>query len=278
MALTQTTGRDVLRGDRLRVVVWNMAQKPQGWAALDRLEPDICLLNEAVVPEGRTGVWNAAGTIGRDGKKRPWTAAVVSRFPISQITDARARWRQKERNVPFECSRPGSWVAAKVETPIGQVTAVALYGLLDEFSDASVHRSLSELSPIFTDGRYRGQVILGGDLNTGTQWRAAEADFNARDRGVLQRIEDHGLVDCLRAARAPGRLEGCPCTAGDACEHVRTRWHAPRPDVPYQTDYLFASSKTRLALISCEPLYSEDWRRLSDHAPVVADFRILLGL
>jgi hypothetical protein len=27
-------------------------------------------------------------------------------------------------------------------------------GLLDEFSDASVHRSLSELSPVFDDPRY----------------------------------------------------------------------------------------------------------------------------
>lgn len=146
-----------------------MAHKLQAWAALDRLDADICLLNEAVIPEGRTGVWSRAGTVGRDGKSRPWTAAVISRFPTVEITDARPRWRQSERRVPFECSRPGSWVAASVETPFGAVTAVALYGLLDEFSDASVHRSLSELSPIFHDARYNGRVVLGGDLNTGTQ-------------------------------------------------------------------------------------------------------------
>ena len=63
--------------------------------------------------------------------------------------------------MPFECSRPGSWVAASVGTPFGAVTAVALYGLLDEFSDASVHRSLSELSPIFHDARYNGRVVRG---------------------------------------------------------------------------------------------------------------------
>ncbi|MDQ3401441.1 MAG: hypothetical protein M3470_10605 [Chloroflexota bacterium] len=48
-----------------------------------------------------------------------------------------------------------------METPFGAVTAVALYGLLDEFSDASVHRSLSELSPIFHDARYNGRVVRG---------------------------------------------------------------------------------------------------------------------
>ncbi len=41
--------------DRLRVVVWNIAAKARAWPALDRLKPDICLLNEAVVPVGRHG-------------------------------------------------------------------------------------------------------------------------------------------------------------------------------------------------------------------------------
>ncbi len=38
--------------------------------------------------------------------------------------------------------------------PHGYITAISLYGLLDEFSDASVHRSLSEVSPVFDDDRY----------------------------------------------------------------------------------------------------------------------------
>jgi hypothetical protein len=54
----------------------------------------------------------------------------------------------------------------------GDVTAISLYGLLDELSDASVHRSLSEVSPIFDDDRYNRLVLLGGDLNTWTGWNA----------------------------------------------------------------------------------------------------------
>ena len=39
-------------------------------------------------------------------------------------------------------------MAAEVDVAAGEtVTAVALYGLLDELSDSSVHRSLSEISP-----------------------------------------------------------------------------------------------------------------------------------
>jgi hypothetical protein len=41
-----------------------------------------------------------------------------------------------------------------VALPSGErMTAISLYGLLDERSDASVHRSLSELTPLLEDGR-----------------------------------------------------------------------------------------------------------------------------
>jgi endonuclease/exonuclease/phosphatase family metal-dependent hydrolase len=89
---------------------------------------------------------------------------------------------------------------------------------------------------------------------------------------VLDRIDALGLVDCIRAKRAPGRLVGCQCIEGDACAHVRTRWDPKRPDVPYQTDYLFASPTLASALVSCEVLATEEWFAISDHAPVVADF------
>jgi hypothetical protein len=257
----------------LRVVVWNVAGKERAWTALDRLQPDICLLNEAVVPAGRHGAWSASGTIGRDGKRRPWTAAVITKKPSRPITDARPQWRQSRREVPFECSRPGSWAAASVRSPLGQISAVSLYGLLDEFSDASVHRSLSEVSPIIDDPRYANIVVLGGDLNTGAQWPQAEQRFNDRDRNVLDRIAAFGLIDCIRAKRSAGRLIGCPCADGDRCAHVRTRRDGRRPDVPYQTDYLFASPKLVADLISCEVIATDEWFAISDHAPIVADFR-----
>lgn len=75
----------------LRVVVWNVARKERAWAALDRLQPDICLLNEAVVPAERNGARSASGTIGRDGKHRRWTAAVITKEPSRSITDAAVR-------------------------------------------------------------------------------------------------------------------------------------------------------------------------------------------
>ena len=264
--------RDRDHPPRLRVVVWNIARNPAAWLALDRLEPDISLLNEAVVPADRLGVWSETGTHGRDGKRRAWSAAIITRHPFVAIADAQPQWRHNRRDVPFTCSRPGSWVAARIETPVGPVTAVSLYGLMDELSDSSVHRSLSECSPVFDDPRYGDFVVLGGDLNTGTQWPQSESQFNARDRGVLHRIATYGLTDCVSAMRAPGRLQGCQCTEGEGCTHVRTRRDPRHPHVPYQTDYCFATTGARLRLVSCEVLASDEWFALSDHAPIVADF------
>ena len=258
---------------RLRVVAWNMARKPAAWAALDRLEPDICLLNEAVVPAGRSGVWSSNGTFGRDPKRRPWTAAVISKLSCEPITDAQPAFWGSTRKVPFECSRPGSWEAASVTLPQEKaVTAVAVYGLMDELSDASVHRSLSELSPVLDDSRYKQLVVIGGDLNTGTQWSQPCQQWQARDQNVLDRFAALGLVDCLRAKRPPGRLCGCGCLAGEACEHVWTHRTARHPDSPGQTDYLFASTKMAERLASCEALATDEWFAISDHAPIVADF------
>jgi endonuclease/exonuclease/phosphatase family metal-dependent hydrolase len=257
----------------LRVVVWNIAQKPRALKALDEsLSPDIALLNEATVPSERPGTWSREGTLGRDGKRRPWSAAVLTSHLHSEIRDACPRFRQNMRSVPFMCSRPGVWVAATVEPPgWPRITAVALYGLLDELSDASVHRSLSELSPLLDDPRYSEHVLIGGDLNTGTQWPRGDR-WMERDRNLLERFRVLGLVDCLAAKRKPGRLDGCTCQFGDDCNHTRTRRDPRHLSIPYQTDYLFASKALADRLASCESLATDEWFALSDHAPIVANF------
>jgi endonuclease/exonuclease/phosphatase family metal-dependent hydrolase len=257
---------------RLRVVAWNIDNKPAAWDALETLAPDIALLNEAMPPTGSQGIWSPDGTWGRDRGKRPWCAAVLSRHPLERITDAKPRWRHSVRDVRFECSRPGSWEAARVDTPKGDVTAIALYGLMDELSDSSVHRSLSELSPALDDARYNDLVVLGGDLNTGTQWSDRERQWRLRDAAVLARIEAYGLVDCLQSMRPEGRLEGCGCVYGDECRHTRTRKDRRFPAVAYQTDYLFASPKLASHLVSCKALATDEWFSISDHAPIVAEF------
>lgn len=255
-------------------MVWNMAHRSGSWDALAELSFDVALLNEASVPlpEGIDAVYEPEGTVGRDGYPRRWTAAVASQHKPRRIDDARpVSYRGRRPNVDFVVSRPGSWIAAVVPVPeVGDVTCVSLYGLLDELSEASVHRSLSELSPLFSDDRYRRHVLLGGDLNTGTQWpRGRHLDG---DTALLARIRAYGLVDCLEKVRKPGRLANCRCVYGDGCTHTWTRRDPKQPEIPLQVDYLFASATLAERLRACDALSPLEWQRFSDHSPIVTTF------
>lgn len=258
-------------GGVVRVVVWNVAHRASTFDALEELQPDIALLNEAAPPSDSAGIWRDC-TLGRDAASRPWSSAILTPHPISEITDAQPNWRGNTRDVPLECSRPGSWISGSIKVGELDLSVVSLYGLMDELSDSSVHRSLSEISPIMDDRRYRRNVLIGGDLNTGTQW-PADDPFLRRDMNLLERFGSLGLADCLSATRPPGRLDGCHCSLGEECTHTRTRRDPRRPEIPYQTDYLFASKAMAARLVSCVALADDHWFSFSDHAPIVAEFR-----
>lgn len=170
--------------------------------------------------------------------------------------------------MPFQASKPGTWTAGVVETDFGPVTCVSLYGLMDELSDASVNRSLSDISPIFTDPKYKRHVLVGGDLNTSSQWK--RGDRRRRDQNLLERFEAYGLVDCLRR-RAVRPLPGCSCDQGNACRHSWTRIDRLHPQL--QVDYLFASKPLVRRLETCEALPPPEWKSFSDHSPIIATFR-----
>jgi hypothetical protein len=279
----------------------------ENWKALSKLmeerSVDVALLNEAstaLLKKARDAallndltdpvVYSEAGTIGRDRnpngklKTRRWSTAVLSPHgprPIRE-DDVRAVSSDRSRSpdIPFGPSRPGSWTAARVPLDrdlewehAKEVTCISLYGLIEELSDASVHRSLSEISPIFSDDRYKQLVLLGGDLNTSTAW--PDHDHRVRDEGVLQRIKAYGLVDCLKQTRKPGRLKNCKCVFGEDCQHTWTRLdpnQKRRPRTPYQMDYMFASLPLAKRLTSCEAIPPEEWQEYSDHSPIIATF------
>jgi hypothetical protein len=134
--------------------------------------------------------------------------------------------------------------------------------------EASVHRSLSKISPLFSDP-YSELLLLGGALNTSTQWpKGRHLDG---DTAVLGRIEACGLVDCLGLKRPPRRLPDCPCVL-EECTHTWTRLDSSRPAL--QVDKLFVSPALAEPerLRSCEALPSPEWQEFSNHAPIDATF------
>ena len=269
-----------------KAVVWNIAQKDANWRLLGELEElreaDAYLLCEAPPPPDGINAIGRGSTDGLEAAlapeltvKRPWSTAVASPHPMAEITDARVD-RYYRKPLPFTASRPGTWTAATIGVDGVELTAIALYGLLDERSDASVHRSLSELSPIFDHERYGKRLLLGGDLNI----LAGRLVGPALDRHqvVLARIKAYGLVDLLEKAlpkrdRPPGGLPNCPCGLGDGCTHTWTKLDPRHPDVPYQDDYLFASRALADRSDDCYalPVTADS---PSDHAPIVATFEI----
>ena len=244
---------------------------------------DILLLNEAPPSLQHDGLEMAGEeyTQALDCPQRPgpcsckgrnWSAAIVSPHPLRPISDARIS--KGGRTLAFGPSRRGSWVARRVAVePDVEVTAISLYGLMGgEKSDESVHRSLSELSPIFDHKDYGRFLVLGGDLNTLAKPSRGEKRF-ARDKSVLDRIEALGLEDLLkRDIRLKKRSaeEGCDCGSGDGCEHTWTYKQGGNLDTVYQDDYLFASPDLAALLPDCRPLGFTD---ASDHAPILASTR-----
>jgi hypothetical protein len=252
-------GSEERDGETWSAVIWNLDEgrhpKQRSWEALAGFDADVALLSEARLPPGVEGIANGK-TIGRDCKHareedcdgRPWSTAILSRYELHEIKDATARRYGKPLDIPFAPSRPGTWVAAtmSIQDDVEDVTVVSLYGLTDEKTDASVHRSLSDLEPIFEDSNYNGRLLLGGDLNIFANPRA---DDPVRDRHylVLERIKAYGLVDLLERdllKRDPPRegLKDCPCRTED-CLHTWT-FRSRRKSlalVPYQDDHVFAS-------------------------------------
>jgi endonuclease/exonuclease/phosphatase family metal-dependent hydrolase len=257
----------------MEVVVWNMNHRVKSWQGLSELEADVALLSEARVPKD-IGIQAQGGqrTEGRDKYPRSWGAAIVSKHELRPIADARALRYGKPLNLPFETSRPGTWEAALVLRGNEAVTVVSVYGLLDEKSDASVHRSLSELSPIFEDPRYKRSLLLGGDLNIWTGRSVPGAQHLDRHQVVIERVMAYGLIDCLLTMRPRGPLEGCPCQLGADCTHTWTKVDPRYPGVAYQDDYLFASASMAKRLRKCVALDPREWSAYSDHSPIVARF------
>ena len=262
------------------VLVWNMQHDERNWRLLRdgaELEADIHVLCEAPKPRkpiAAVGEWRTVGLdddlpLDRQRADRPWSTAVAARSGPAYITDARmARGYQLPALLPFKPSRPGSWTAARVKAGTSMITVIALYGLMDEKSDASIHRSLSELSPIFDHRKYGKDVLLGGDFNIVANPRSDDPAAG-RHLAVLARLEAYGLVNCLDQAERleTDRFMDCPCGERPCTRHWRT--YRRKGAAAYQEDYLFASRRMLRKLTGCEVL---PFRPSSEHAPLRASF------
>lgn len=273
----------------LKIVTWNMDHwKGQlsipehtraAWSYLDGLAPDIALVQEAVSPisSGEDSQWKACTVPPASeprswwiSSNRPWGSAVVSYGPdVTAVTAARSPYSPHE--VPILQTHPGCVRVAQATLPgRSALTIISVYGLIDAgYAVTTMHRILSDLTPLFDDKRYNERIILGGDLNISTQ---LPPPHRTRHRIVLDRIKAFGLVDCLDLMLRDARpLANCPCHEA-LCRHIRTQRRAQNPEVPWQNDYIFASEPLANRLKACYAHDDEGAWQLSDHCPVCAEF------
>ncbi len=240
------------------------------------------LAQEAFAPSGHPSAFRSGGVRG-DG----WGSSTVTsgpQLPLEEITHATGMWRGRQlRDEPAPLLRtmPGCTSVAKVQTERDlALTVISTHAVTDDesgYMTSTLWHVLADLQPLFDDPNLNEHIILGGDLNTGTQWRGSEDErFLARDAAALELIKSLGLVDIVDRHLPPdrGRLPNCRCTYGDDCRHVWTQRNPRWPDTPYQTDYLFVSPSLVDAVTNVEIVTTEEVWALSDHAPIVVDLDI----
>jgi endonuclease/exonuclease/phosphatase family metal-dependent hydrolase len=179
------------------------------------------------------------------GGNRKWGSAIVS---------------QKYELEPIELkinSHPGALITARLR--LGQkleLQLISVYGImLDRYAVTSVHRMLSDLTPLI-DNYARKNIILAGDFNASLQ--VDVRNKNKSNQILFDRIQDFGFSDCL----AP--FQPYP---------VQT-WRSLNDNKLWQLDYLYASKSLFAKLKSCFVIDNPSVRAFSDHNPVVAAFDV----
>jgi hypothetical protein len=222
----------------------------QAWTFLEgTVRADIALVQEAT-PLGRgSAVVFRHGGIHDDRVQPPknlgWGSAVISYGPALRTVEY-ANSPYSPKPTPVLRTFPGAVAIAEVVREPSLIV-VSAYGVIDHgYAESTVHRMLSDVTPLIDERRCRG-IIVAGDLNITTQWsekhksflRGRHEEHIRRHRNLFDRFEALGLHNVV-VRTTPGPLEGCDCRAADDCQHVQTQRHRTSA-FPWQNDYIFLS-------------------------------------
>ncbi len=121
----------------------------------------------------------------------------------------------------------------------------------------SVNWILDEIRKVAGDR----EIVIGGDFNlTVSHCPGAERPVCRQDLAIQARLADEfGLLNCWQTAN-PGQ---------ELCQTLR--WTNNRT-TPYHCDGIFVPRSWKDRLVACDVLAGEEWNRLSDHNPVLAQF------
>jgi len=244
----------------LRVVAYNFLSggslvRGGHWSRIHaQLTPDVVLAQECRRPQDSPGERfraEASDTLlWAPASARRWGSAILLRgvraaaLPLPGF----AGWV-----VGAEVAGPG-WSAGRplrlfsIHCPVGERGYVR-----------TLHQILDRIAPL----RAGADLILGGDFNVvvGHRLPRERIVMSRGEREILDRLAaEFGLISCWQAAN-PGR----PLAQ-------TLRWSADRL-APYHCDGIFVPSAWSARLVSCRVVTGTRWAGLSDHNPVLAEFR-----
>jgi endonuclease/exonuclease/phosphatase (EEP) superfamily protein YafD len=237
----------------VRIISWNIRRNNAAIDfAFDELGADVLLTQECSSIDYPR--FNSLGKfIDERSVKRKWGNLVFSRVPVQPI------------EVITEYK--GSLTLASVDSELGQLGLINLYGLFEPVSPGSrqklanpgLHRRLSDLAPLLW-GRVSHDFdgfLMMGDLNHD---RRMDYHPNFRRKGaspaqrLMERIEDFQMTDLLLKEYPDG---------------VQT-YRPVRGDFPWQLDHAFASTQLSTGM-KAEVASSAQIEQLSDHNPIVVE-------
>jgi len=269
-------------GRTVTIATWNLKQAVAPRARLDDLwswlatevDPAVAVLTEAKVP--KTGIptgwdsalWRADGI----GPRSRWGTVVGARgVELGAVPTVTVDGRAHD----LDQSWPGVVTVADVVADGARwATIIGLYAITRTepggescgHGRLSLPRLLDDLEPLFASDR-GDRIILAGDLNM------------LPVHVPTMKLDRFGLTDLIEHTRSDrDPLEGCSgCTDAAECGHLWTHKNGNQPGARrQQLDYIFATEALVDDLVGVRggiQSFPDAWD-ISDHAPVIAEFRI----
>lgn len=264
----------------LRIITWNCRRAAAGsalWEYFAELDPDVALLQEVMsVPAAVLARYSCqmVRAMGKAGTPQRFNTAILVKGEIGP---------------PVPLVAPSHWVAAELRLFAGNLVAHQVTP-----DDGTPMRVVTVYSPAWAVDRARlkgldvtsVKLTLNSDvwvtdllwaslvhmkLDPSDQWVIA-GDFNLSETFDLWRGGPRGNREYLDRMEALGLHECLQMTKGVLTPTFRN----PREGViQHQMDHLFVTAALSDRLLSCDVGVPEVVfnRRLSDHLPIVADFR-----
>lgn len=272
----------------IRLATWNMGfwehkkAHEEAWHwLLDELRPDIALCQECILPDWarqtRTVIWDRAYP---ERERQPWGTALVThlpakptRFPELDAWIDQLPKRDANNELAFVHRADGWLSAAEVDLPlIGKTHIISVHSPAYEIPadwlkgiDISAIRLklnkdiwLLDVLFYFLRNRLGSQLIVGGDFNYSRLLDDPRKPSGNNE--FFDRIAQEGFVSLHRKFHSADE---------------QTFFKEGKRE--HQLDYLYADSPVARHAVSCKVVPNADLKEMSDHAPLVAEFRFESG-